>query len=105
MINSHFNSQGINVEVCISRTIDSALICELFFKDVLYPQALTLNPMRLPSPNSNKPSGEGNRMALGEKITRTLFKPREENLNNEADEQKIPIPHRVCGSKVSYHLL
>ncbi len=80
MINSHFNSQGIHVEVCISRTIDSALICELFFKEALYPQALTLNPMRLPSPNSNKTSGEGYRMALGEKITRTLFKPREENL-------------------------
>ena len=69
MINSHFNSQGIHVEVCISRTIYSALFCELFFKDLLYPQALTLNPMRLPSPNYNKPPGEGNRMALGEKIT------------------------------------
>ena len=80
MINSHFNSQGIHVEMCISRTIYSALICELFFKDVLYPQVLTLNPMRLPSPNSNKTSGEGNRMALGEKITQTLFKPREKNL-------------------------
>ena len=53
----------------LARTFYSALICELFFKDVLYPQALTLNPMRLPSPNSNKTSGEGNRMALGEKIT------------------------------------
>jgi len=53
----------------LAYTFYSALICELFFKDVLYPQALTLNPMRLPSPNSNKPSGEGNRMALGEKIT------------------------------------
>jgi len=67
MINSHFNSQGIHVEVCISRIVYGALICELFFKDALYPQALTLNPMRLPSPNSNKPSGEGNRMSSGEK--------------------------------------
>ena len=74
----NFNSQGIRIDVGIIFLNQYALIWALFFKDVLFPQAVRLNNLRLPSPNFNDPSGEGTTACYWGKNTKKLFKTGEQ---------------------------